>query len=287
MGSTAKCFGSGYSVPLTFVDNATTTTADLFDPVVNKGHKAALVGMKDLSVDRDAERQYVADGIASLTCTIGREATATAYSFEDRIFRIQLDFDRCESRDEVAIMGFDKLELPFEYAPCRGMDISQKDYDTALYRSIKARNAYGFTRQGQPGLFDFQWSRFMGGEHEAAERRYVYDLSCGGGKEMRQHISQMDRPYKCLIDIDNGDPAHWSATAMYEFYNSGIVWDEAYLHLTSKRLFVDMATEQRAAISMLPGLQAEIDSIKADITDRLAAKTSEDNAVSDILGAGN
>jgi hypothetical protein len=285
IGRSGTCVGAGHSVPVTFVDSDTTTAPDLFDPVVNTGSMVVLIRPVDPSVDRDEERRYVADGIGKLTCTIGREATATAYSFENRIFRIQLDFDRCETREEQTHSILGTPNKPFVYSPCRGSDTKEKDFDASLYHSIKARNTYGYTRQGQPGLFDFQWSRFMGGEYEPAERKYVAYFRCSGGEQMERLIAK--RSHKCLIDVDNADASHWSATAMYEFSDHpGVIWNEVSSRLTSKRLFVDMPAEQQAAKSMLPGLRAMVDDSKRKIARRIAAKESNENAVSNILGAG-
>src|SRR5712671_1219665 len=66
IGPSGTCVGAGHSVPATFVDGDTTTAPDLFDPVVNTGYKVALITPDDLSVDRDEERRYVADGIGKL-----------------------------------------------------------------------------------------------------------------------------------------------------------------------------------------------------------------------------
>jgi hypothetical protein len=284
IGPSGTCVGAGHTVRVTFVDGDTTTAPDLFDPVVNTGYKVALISPGDLSVDRDEERRYVAHGIGKLTCTIGREATATAYSFENRIFRIQVDFDRCDTREEQTHSIFGAPNGPFVYLPCRGVDTKEKDFDGSFYHSVKARNTYGYTRQGQPGLFDFQWSRFMGGEHEPAERKYVAHLRCSGGEQMERLIAK--RSHRCLVDVDNADASHWSATAMYEFSDRpGVIWNEVSSRLTSKRLFVDMPAEQQATKSMLPGLQAMVDDIKRKIAHRIAAKESKENAVSNILGA--
>ena len=285
IGPSATCLGAGHSIPVAFVDSDTTTTADLFDPVVNASYKAALIDVDDLSVDRDEERRYIADGIGRLTCTIDREATATAYSFEDRIFRIQLDFDRCETREEQTSSFFGTPNESFVYSPCMGVDTTEKDFDDTLYQAIKARNTYGYTWQGQPGLFDFRWSRYMGGEYEPVERKYVADFWCSGSEEVESLIAK--RSFRCLIDIKNENVSHWSATAMYEFLEPGVIWNEVNLRLTSKRLFVDMPAERHAAESMLPGLQAMVNVVKRNIADSVAAKESKGKAVSNILGAGN
>lgn len=94
-----------------------------------------------------------------------------------------------------------------------------------------------------------------------------------------------DEPYRCLIDVENVDLSHWSSTAMYEFLTPGVIFDHVEKRLTAKRAFIDMPAERQAAKSMWPGLQAMIDGINKEISERLAAKVSTDGAVSKILGS--
>ncbi|WP_292237761.1 hypothetical protein, partial [Mesorhizobium sp.] len=282
----AKCGRGRHSVPVDLVDQGTTIESDLFSPVAV--HDASsfpeVIGKDNPRVDRDSDRRYIAEGIEKSICTIGREATATTYSFMDRVFRIELTFDRCESREEKAhsLLGMD---ASFVYARCDGVDLQEKDFDTALYKSIKARNTYGYNKQGQPGVLDFSWDRFMSGEYEAAERRAVFDLHCDVRNEARREVPPDDMSYRCLIDVNNSDPANWSATAMYEIFTPGVIIDDVSTRLTASRLFIDMPAEKRAIESMRPGLEAMLDGIKKSIAERLAAKDSSEGAVSNILGA--
>ncbi len=275
-------------MPVKVVDLGTTIEADLFSPV--SVHDAIslmfVVGEENPRVDRDSDRRYVTQENEKSVCLIGREATATVYSFMDRVFRIEFLFDRCESREEKAHLLL-AMNASFVYARCDGVDLNEKDFDTTLYCSIKARNSYGYTRQGQPGLLDFRWSRFTDGEYEAAERRYVVDFGCSVRGEVQSQISHMDQSHRCLIDVDNSDPTHWSATSMYESFTLGMMFDDVSSRLTANRMFVDMPAEKLAIESMRPGLQAMVDGIKKGIVDRLAAKESKDNGMSNILGAGN
>lgn len=289
LGANAKCaHAAQHSVPVETVDLGTTIGADLFSPVAVHDFMSLVfvVGKENPRVDRNPDRRYVAQQIEKSVCSIGREATATAYSFMDRIFRIKLVFDRCESREEKA-HSLLVMDASLVYAQCEGVDLKEKDFDTTLYQSIKGRNSYGYTRQGQPGLLDYRWSRFMDGEYEAAERRYVVDFGCSVRGEIESQMSHMDQSHRCLIDVDNSDPTHWSATSMYESFTPGMIFDDVSLRLTANRLFVDMPAEKLAIESMRPGLQAMVDGIKKGIVNRLAAKESEDNGVSNILGAGN
>lgn len=289
LGANAKCaHAAQHSVPVETVDLGTTIGDDLFSPVAVHDFMSlvSVVGKENPRVDRNPDRRYVAQQIEKSVCSIGREATATAYSFMDRIFRIKLVFDRCESREEKA-HSLLVMDASLVYAQCEGVDLKEKDFDTTLYQSIKARNSYGYTRQGQPGLLDFRWSRFMGGEYEAAERRYVVDFGCSVRSEVQNQISGRDQSHRCLIDVDNSDPAHWSATSMYETFTPGMIFDDVSSRLTANRLFVDMPAEKLAIESMRSGLQAMVDGIKKGIVDRLAAKESKENDVSNILGAGN
>lgn len=289
LGTGAKCSrGAPHSVPVDVVDLGTTFEPDLFSPirVGDINSLVSAIGEENLRVDRDRDRQYVAEGIGKSVCLIGREATATAYSFMDRIFRIELVFDRCQSREEKA-HPLVAMNASLVYASCDGVDLKEKDFDSILYRSIKARNTYGYTKQGQPGFLDFRWSGFIGGEYEAAERRYVGDFRCNVRREVQNQIPDIDQSHRCLIDVDNSDPTHWSATAMYETFTPGMIFNDVSSHLTANRLFVDMPEEEQAIKSMRSGLQSMVDRIKKGIEDRLAAKESKDNDVSNILGAGN
>ncbi|NKJ77785.1 hypothetical protein [Rhizobium leguminosarum] len=243
----------------------------------------------DLSIDRDSERWYLAPAISRINCTIGREASAIAYSFDDSIFRISLAFDRCKVREERKNTFIGTVDNPLIYTACDGLDMTEKDFDTTLYQSIEARKSYGYTKQGQPGLLDFEWSKTIRGDYEAAERRNIVGFGCSGRSEFDSQVSRRsdDEAYRCLIDVDNADQARWSATAMYEIFKPGMISNDVTSRLTSKRLFVDMPAERAAAQSMLPGLQTMIDGIKKEIAERVAAKTSEEKSVSNILGGQN
>lgn len=85
----------------------------------------------------------------------------------------------------------------------------------------------------------------MGGEYEAAERRYVVDFGCSVRSEVQNQISRRDQSHRCLIDVDNSDPAHWSATSMYETFTPGMIFDDISSRLTANRLFVDMPLKNK------------------------------------------
>lgn len=106
LGANAKTcpHAAQHSVPVETVDLGTTIGDDLFSPVAVHDFMplVSVVGKENPRVDRNPDRRYVAQQIEKSVCSIGREATATAYSFMDRIFRIKLVFDRCESREEKA-----------------------------------------------------------------------------------------------------------------------------------------------------------------------------------------
>lgn len=291
LGSSAKCTRGGFSVPVKFVDATTSLAPDLFDPVKNTSFKQyrPINSDPDLTIDEDDERRYVVDQIATIHCTIGREASATAYAFQDHIFRITLVFDRCNTREERKDRFLSTATIPFVYLACDGVDMTEKDFDTSLFQAIKVRNTYGYTRQGKPGLMDFEWSKTMRGEFEGAERDIIVGFGCSGRNEFDSQVSRRseDEAFRCLIDVDNADPKRWSATAMYELFRPGLLSNDVTTRLTARRLFVDMPSERAAAQAMLPGLQNMVNDIKAQIENRVAAKASGEKAVSNILGAGN
>lgn len=293
LGQSGRCATGGFSVPVRWVNKDTTLSDNLFDPVETPGSGAIIIGKPDPTNDHDDERSYSSSKITSIRCTIGREATVEAYAYEDRLLRIKLSFDRCDNRelreDKLFgnIMGSDK---PFMVERCEGVDLKEKDFDTALYLSIKARNKYGYDREGSPGILDFQWSGDMNGEYGQAERRVMWDVLCD--RDSRNELSRMIPPdgmaYRCLIDVENVDPSRWSATAMYEILNPGTMFDSVASRLTAMRLFIDMPAERAAALAIRPELQTMVDGIKSKIAASVEDDDQNDNAVSNILGgAGN
>ncbi len=294
LGQSGRCATGGFSIPVRWVNKDTTLSDNLFEPVETPGPGAVIVGGKpDPANDHDDERRYSSSKVTSIRCTIGREATIEAYAYEDRLVRIKLSFDRCESRELREdtffgnIMGGDK---PFMVERCEGVDLKEKDFDTALYQSVKGRNKYGYDREGSPGMLDFQWSGDMDGEYRQAERVVMWDVLCS--RDSRNELSRMIPPdgmaYRCLIDVENADPSRWSATAMYEILRPGTIFDSVASRLTAMRLFIDMPAERAAALAIKPELQTMVDGIKSKIAARLEDGDQKDNAVSNILGgAGN
>lgn len=293
LGQASRCASGGFTVPVRWINKDTTLSDNLFDPVDTPGPGFISIGGKpDPARDYDEERALHSRKLTSIRCTIGREATVEAYAYEDRLVRIKLRFDRCDSRelreDKLFgnIMGSDK---PLMVERCDGVDLKEKDFDTALYQSIKARNKYGYDREGSPGMLDFQWSGDMYGEYGQAERRVLWDVLCY--RHSRDELSRMvppdDMTYRCLIDVENADPSRWSATAMYEILRPGTIFDSVAIRLTSMRLFVDMPAEHAAALAIRPELQAMVDGIKSNIAARVKDGDEKEGAVSNILGAGN
>ncbi|RWK79067.1 MAG: hypothetical protein EOR51_22560 [Mesorhizobium sp.] len=286
LGKAAQCDRGGFSIPVKWVGLDTTLEDDLYDPVrTNDFAPITLSGPVDLSSDRDEERFFKVDRVSYLTCVLGREATATAYAADDLVVRINIEYDRCESRAKRKPFGFQ--DTTFEFFACEGVDMTEKNFDTALYQSIKARGKPGYNKQGDPGMLNFAWSGSAHGAFAATERRTMVDFGCDIRGEASRQLPPSVMKYRCLIDVENGDPSRWSATAMYEIFSPGIVFDDVSTRLTARRLFIDMPAEQAAAAAIRPELQAMIDGIKTQISDRKAQKASDDGAVSNVLGAGN
>ncbi|GAA3096557.1 hypothetical protein GCM10010520_47800 [Rhizobium viscosum] len=289
-----RCTTDGFTIPVTVVKMDTYLSDNLFDPVVTSGGVFVPVnGEQDTRSDYDDKRTFSSNKVTSIRCTIGREASVQAYAFEDRIVRIKLTFDRCQARemqeDKFLTMITGNARKPIMVEKCDGTDLAEKDFDTALYQAIKARNTYGYNRQGNPGMLDFEWSKNMSGEFEIAEFRVMWDIGCFSGTryEVGRKILPDDRRFRCLIDVDNKDPARWSATAMYEILRPGVFVDTVERRLAAMRVFVDMPAERSAALAIRPELQTMIDGIKAGIAARATAKQTKDNAVSNILGGAN
>lgn len=129
----------------------------------------------------------------------------------------------------------------------------------------------------------------MSGEYQDAEAGYVFDFNCNGRFEVERRMrnplfSDGARKIKCLIDVENSDPAHWTATAMHEVVKPGMMFDAVVGQYVSKRLFIDIPTEQKVVQSMQAGLQPIIDGIKRQIAERIAEHETKEDAVSNILG---
>ncbi|MGM5088380.1 hypothetical protein GR247_15825 [Rhizobium leguminosarum] len=196
LGQASRCASGGFTVPVRWINKDTTLSDNLFDPVDTPGPGFISIGGKpDPARDYDEERALHSRKLTSIRCTIGREATVEAYAYEDRLVRIKLRFDRCDSRelreDKLFgnIMGSDK---PLMVERCDDVDLKEKDFDTALYQSIKARNKYGYDREGSPGMLDFQWSGDMYGEYGQAERSVLWDVLCY--RHSRDELSRMVPP---------------------------------------------------------------------------------------------
>ncbi|MDR9782135.1 hypothetical protein [Rhizobium redzepovicii] len=293
LGQAGRCASGGFAVPVRWVNRDTSLSDSLLDPVDTPGAGIISIGGKlDPTSDYDEERAFSSSKLTSIRCTLGREATVEAYAYEDRLVRIKLSFDRCDSRelreDKLFgnIMGSNK---PFTVERCDGVDLKEKDFDTALYLSIKARNKYGYDMEGSPGMLDLQWSGEMYGEYGIAERRVMWEVLCY--RHARIDLSRMIPPdgttYRCLIDVENTDPSRWSATAMYEILRPGTIFDSVATRLTAMRLFVDMPAERAAALAIRPELQTMVDGIKSKIVARVKDGDEKESAVSNILGTGN
>jgi len=294
LGQSGRCATGGFSIPVRWVNKDTTLSDNLFDPVDTPGAGTISYGGKpDPAYDHDDERRYLSSKITSIRCTIGREATIEAYAHEDRLIRIKLSFDRCDSRELREDKFFGNImgsEKPIMVERCEGVDLTEKDFDAALFQSVKARNKYGYGSEGSPGMLDFRWSGNMNGEYRDAERLVMWDVLCS--RASRNELSTMIPPngmaYRCLIDVENADPSRWSATAMYEILDQGTIFDSVASRLTAMRLFIDMPAERAAALAIRPELQSMVDGIKSKIAARVEDGDQKDNAVSNILGgAGN
>lgn len=269
LGSSASCTETGFSVPVEFVDGNTKVQASLLKPVANP------LGFRmDDSLDRDEHRHFDSDNIRLTTCLIGREATATAYSDDGKIFRIAIQYDRCQERREETSFLFKTTVMV-----CNGADLTEKTFDTVLYREI--------TNIPHGHVTDYGWIPFLDGAYAQAELELVISLRCDGTDEFRHRMYAVQDSKRCLMAIDNTNISRWSATTMYELYEDGFFSDQVTGHLTASRLFIDLPAQQRAVDAMLPDLQAMISSIQNRIAERLDAKKSEQDAVSDILGTGN
>ncbi|MBM2711038.1 hypothetical protein JQK88_07210 [Mesorhizobium caraganae] len=271
LGSSVSCSDTGFSVPVEIVDAETKVQANLLEPVTSYS-KAFSLG--DISLDRDEHRRFVSKNVELTTCVIGREATATAYSYKGEIFRIAIQYDRCQERREETSFLFKTTEMV-----CTGADDTEKPFDTTLYREI-TNIAHGYET-------DYEWIPSLHEEYAPAEQQLIVSLECDGSDELRRRLYAIEDSKRCLIGVDNTDVKRWSATTMYELYKDGYLSDQVTAHLTASRLFVDLAAEQQAVEAMLPEFQGMISDIQKRIAERLDAKTSNEDAVSDILGTGN
>lgn len=277
LGSAAHCDRSGFAVPVRRVNPSTVVDPDLFDPLRTTDFKYSFstVGQPNLNIDEDENRYYTVPGIQKTTCTIDKEATVTAMASSDKIFRIAMRFDRCESREESENKFFSTPGNKVMQRRCWGVDLFEKSFDAALYKQVKARNSYNSDRED-----------LIRKAADEQQRRILGSFSCRLPDDAERRLSRVDDQYRCLIDVDSGDRRKWSALAMYEFYKPGFVsyFDEPSRHLAANRLFVDLETEASAIESMRPGVQKMVDDIKAKIASRVAEQGTKEGTVSNILG---
>jgi hypothetical protein len=285
LSQAGDCATGSFSVPIKNVTKDTYLSDNLFDPVVTSYGFIPVNGSQDGISDYDNSRTFSSKKVTSIQCTIGLEASVQIHAFEDHIVRIKLTFDRCRERETRQYI----LSRPTA-DKCVGTDLTTKDYDEALYQAIEARNTYGYdTRWSKEELRGPLESKKISGEFEAAEFRVLWDVNCPSLPiiDGDRIIIPFDRKFRCLIDVDNEDPARWSVTAMHEIVRPGMFVDTVERRLAAMRLFVDMPAERSAALAIRPELQTVIDGIKAEIAVRAAAERTKRDAVSNILGGGN
>lgn len=272
LGSAAYCDRSGFAIPVHRVNPSTVVDPDLFNPLRTTDFKYSfsVLGQENLNVDEDPKRLFTVPSIVKTTCTIDKEATVSAMASNDQIFRISIQFDRCESREGSETKFFSTSGNKLMQRPCLGVDLFEKPFDAALYKQIEVRDA---VRQA----IDEQ------------QRRVLDSFHCRLSDEAERDLGRVDDENRCLIDVDNTDRRKWSALAMYEFYKPGFIsyFDVPSRHLATNRLFIDLEAEAAAIESTRPGLQKMVDDIKSKIASRIAKKDTKDGTVSNILGAGN
>ncbi|RUW85002.1 hypothetical protein [Mesorhizobium sp. M1E.F.Ca.ET.063.01.1.1] len=269
LGTSASCKETDFSAPVDLVDQNTKVQADLLNPIINT---AGAFSLGDLSIDYDEHRRFNSDSVRLMTCVLGREATATAYVYNASIFRIAIRYDRCQERREENIL----LSKETEFV-CSGVDLTEKPFDTSLYAEIK-KIPHGYQTA-------YEWIPSSHEGYGPAEERLLFSLECDGDNEFTRTLRASNRSNRCLLAVDNKDIKHWSGAAIYERYEDGYLADEVTSHLAASRLFVDLPAEQRALEAMLPEAQTMISGIQNRIEERLAAKKSKEDAVSDLLGA--
>ncbi|MDX8540080.1 hypothetical protein RFM23_20890 [Mesorhizobium abyssinicae] len=271
LGSSAICRETGFSVPVDLVDQNTKVQADLLNPIINT---AGGFSLGDPSIDYDEHRRFHSDSVTLTTCVLGREATATAYVHNARIFRIAIQYDRCQERREETVL----LSKETEFV-CSGVDLTEKPFDTSLYAEIK-EIPHGYQTA-------YEWIPSSHEGYGPAEERLLISLACDGYNELTRVLRASKGSKRCLLAVDNKDIEHWSGAAIHERYEDGYLADEVTAHLAASRLFVDLPAEQRALDAMLPEAQTMISGIQNRIETRLADKRTAEDAVSDILGGSN
>jgi hypothetical protein len=276
LGSSASCKQVGFFVPLKIVVGDTEIQPNIHDPVRNPIFVNEFnISKEDIDADRDDSRFYDSDSITKITCTIGKEATVTSFGNQGRIFRIELQYDRCRQRREEKILLSEMTDRV-----CRDLDAYEKPFDKEVYKAIMASEHHGERD-------DVSWFPLLTDENSQTEWVVLSDLRCEGRPELQNWMRGKDRSQRCLMSIDNSDPTHWQATTMFEVYEAGLIRDKIDAHLASTRVFVDLPAEKNAVKSMMSDLQKMVDGIKAKIAARVADKAAKDGAVSDLLGAGN
>lgn len=280
LGGAALCDRSGFAIPVKTVNPSSVVDPDLFDPIRTTDFKYSfsVPGQRNLNVDEDRDRYFPVGEIKKTACFIDKEATATAFAFNDQIFRIAVRFDRCASRNK------SENKLPSTFGSkvterrCWGADLFEKPFDATLYKQLEERGSYHSNRD-----------ELLRQAADEQQLRILGSFYCYLSDEAERVSRHVDDQKRCLIDVDDSDRRKWSAVAMYEFYKPGFTsyMDKPSRHLAANRLFIDLVAEASAFDSVRPGLQKMVDDIKEKIAVRLSEQDAKDGAVSDILGAGN
>lgn len=145
LGNSARCSTGGFGIPVRWVKENTVLTDDLFDPVDTPGAGIISIGgQPEPRTDYNDERRFSNSRMTTLNCTIGREASVKAFAFDDKVLRIKLSYDRCDRREMRERTFLSTPGNPLMYEACDGVDLKEKDFDSALFDAINARNSYGY-----------------------------------------------------------------------------------------------------------------------------------------------
>lgn len=269
--SIGKCQLLRYSVNTETINLTSITQERLKDPLSNEKPYSAIINLaaevpSDISYEKN--RYYRVPEINRVYCTIGAEAEVYAYAHNDKVFHIELTYTRCS-------------RYVTNSPTCAEYVNDSQPYDKELFEKISKRNSYKYTFQGTPPKLGLPRTDTVSG-YEDLDSDLEHDLLCGSLDRIQGRHDTSS--WRCIRDIDSSDPKKWTGIAMWEQYESGVIWDSNLKHYASKRYFVDLITERQAIKAMNVGLQNYISQIQSEIRTKIEAVEDKTQKLNSVLG---
>lgn len=267
-----KCYKLKHSVDAEAINLTSITRNRLKDPLDNLKPYSTIINYAEpipVDVSFENNRVYFAPEISKILCDIGTEAKVEAYSFEDKIFQIELKYTRCKK-----LMPISKR--------CSEFDVESKAFDKELYSQIAERNSYKYTSQEDAPRFGLPRSYTVTG-YEEMDSYLEASLLCNDLQNLLRGNINIGS-WRCIRDIDSSDARKWSGIAMWERFEPGVFTDTNLKHFASDRIFVDLVAEREAVAAMVDGFQAYISGIQATLLEKQKAQQNKTDTLNSVLG---